>query len=268
VRPMLWIGGTMVALTMAAATVGPAVVPRDPLAVDLDVALQPPSSQFWLGTDEVGRDIFSRCLAGVRLSIRAAIVVNTVAVVLGLLVGGAAGYAGGRLDSVLMRVTDMFLAFPALVLALAIAAALGPGLDNAVLAIAAVWWPWYARLVRAQTLGVMGAPYVEAARALGMSPGRLLLGHVLPGTIAPVLVKASMDFGHVILATAGLNFIGLGAKPPTPELGAMISQGQRYLLDYWWLPTAPGLVILFTTFGMNLLGDALRDHLDPELRGR
>lgn len=265
-RPMLLVGAAMVLVTLAAALVGPALVPRDPLAVDLDLALQPPSSRFWLGTDEMGRDLLSRCVAGIRLSVRGALVVNTMAVLVGLLIGGAAGYAGGRLDSILMRVTDMFLAFPALVLALAIAAALGPGLDNAVLAVAAVWWPWYARLVRAQALGIMGTPYVEAARALGLPPVRLLLRHVLPGTLAPVLVKASMDLGHVVLTTAGLNFIGLGARPPTPELGAMISQGQRYLLDYWWLPTAPGLVIVFTACGLNLLGDALRDWLDPELR--
>jgi peptide/nickel transport system permease protein len=166
-----------------------------------------------------------------------------------------------------MRITDMFLAFPALVLALAIAAALGPGLNNAVLAVAVVWWPWYARLVRAQALGIMATPYVEAARGLGVGPLRLLVRHVLPGTIPPVLVLASMDLGNVILATAGLNFIGLGAKPPTPELGAMISQGQRYLLDYWWVPTAPGLIILFMALGMNLLGDALRDLMDPQLHG-
>lgn len=265
--PVAVLGTTMTAITLVLAILGPSLMPRDPLDVNLDAAFLPPSTRFWLGTDDMGRDLLSRCLYGIRLSVRAALFVTGMAVVLGLLVGGLAGYAGGRLDNVLMRTTDMFLAFPALVLALAIAAALGPSLNNAVLAVTAVWWPWYARLVRAQTLGIMAMPYVEAAQSLGTSPGRLLLRHVLPGTIPPVVVMASMDLGHVILATAGLNFIGLGAKPPTPELGAMISQGQRYLLDYWWLPSAPGLVILFMALGMNLLGDALRDFLDPQLRG-
>jgi peptide/nickel transport system permease protein len=267
--PITVLSLAMLAVTVVLALLGPSLMPRDPLAVDLDSAFSPPSARFWLGTDDMGRDLLSRCLYGIRLSLWGAIIVAGGAAVVGLVVGGVAGHAGGRLDNVLMRITDMFLAFPALVLALAIAAALGPGLNNAVLAVAVVWWPWYARLVRAQALGIMATPYVEAARGLGVGPLRLLVRHVLPGTIPPVLVLASMDLGNVILATAGLNFIGLGAKPPTPELGAMISQGQRYLLDYWWVPTAPGLIILFMALGMNLLGDALRDLMDPQLyRGR
>lgn len=266
--PITVAGALMLGVTVALAVAGPGVMPNDPLAVDLEVAFAPPSARFWLGTDELGRDLLTRCVYGIRLSLAAAIVVTGLAVGLGVAVGGVAGYVGGRLDTMLMRITDIFLAFPALVLALAIAAALGPSLDNAVIAVAVVWWPWYARLVRAQVLGVKTTAYIEASRAMGARPRRIVLRHMAPNCIAPVLVMASMDLGNVILATAGLSFVGLGAKPPTPELGALISQGRRYLLDYWWIPTTPGLVILFMALGMNLIGDALRDLLDPQLRGQ
>ena len=258
----------MLGVTVMLAIAGPGVMRNDPLAVDLDASFWPPSARFWLGSDELGRDLLTRCVYGVRLSLVAAIVVTNTAVGAGLIIGGVAGYVGGRVDNVLMRITDMFLAFPALVLALAIAAALGPSLNNAVLAVAVVWWPWYARLIRGQVLGVKATAYIEASFATGATPSRIILRHMLPNCIAPVLVMASIDLGNVILATAGLSFIGLGAKPPTPELGAMISQGRRYLLDYWWIPTTPGLVILFMALGMNLMGDALRDLLDPQLRGQ
>jgi peptide/nickel transport system permease protein len=266
--PITVAGALMLGVTVLLAVAGPGIMPQDPLAVDLELAFAPPSARFWLGADELGRDLLTRCVYGIRLSLAAAIVVTSLALGLGVAVGGVAGYVGGRLDTLLMRITDMFLAFPALVLALAIAAALGPSLNNAVIAVAVVWWPWYARLVRGQVLGAKATAYIEAAFATGARPRRIILRHMLPNCIAPVLVMASMDLGNVILATAGLSFVGLGAKPPTPELGALISQGRRYLLDYWWIPTTPGLVILFMALGMNLIGDALRDLLDPQLRGR
>jgi peptide/nickel transport system permease protein len=269
VRSPITIAGFMMCLvTLILTAVGPSIAPYNPLEVNLDNAFAAPSSQHWFGTDDLGRDLFSRSLYGIGLSIQAAIIVTTAAVVMGLIIGNLAGYLTGWVDNLLMRITDMFLAFPALILALAIAAALGASMNNAVLAVAVVWWPWYARLIRGQVISIKFMPYIEAARALGASPLRLILRHILPNSIAPILVMASMDIGNVILTTAGLSFIGLGAKPPTPELGAMIGQGRRYLLDYWWIPTSPGLVILFMALGMNLLGDALRDILDPFLRGR
>lgn len=265
--PITAAGSMIVLVSIMLGFLGPVIAPADPLSVDLAVAFRPPSAHFWFGTDDLGRDILSRCLYGIGLSLQGAVVVTSIAVSVGLSVGGIAGYAGGRIDNVLMRITDMFLAFPSLILALAISAALGPSLNHAVLAVAVVWWPWYARLVRAQVLSIKPMPYIEAAHCIGVGPARVLLRHIFPNCVPAVLVLASMDLGNVILATAGLSFIGLGAKPPTAELGAMISQGRRYLLDFWWIPTFPGLVIVFVVLGMNMLGDALRDILDPRLRG-
>ncbi|RPI57661.1 MAG: ABC transporter permease [Chloroflexi bacterium] len=265
--PIAVAGITLSLMTLLLAILGPKLTRADPLNVDLGRQFMSPSMQAWFGTDELGRDLLSRCLSGIGLSLSSALIVTAVAVVLGILVGGTAGFLGGSIDNVLMRITDMFLAFPALVLALAIAAALGPSLRNAVLAVAVVWWPWYARMVRAQVMSVKETAYIEAAEATGVRPARIFFRHILPNCMAPVMVMASTDMGAVVLTTAGLNFIGLGAKPPTPELGAMVSQGRLYLLDYWWVPTFPGLVILFMVLGFNLLGDALRDWLDPQLRG-
>jgi peptide/nickel transport system permease protein len=267
-NPITVIGFTMCLVIVLSAILGPSVAPMDPLEVELSQAFTPPSFDRWFGSDDLGRDLFSRCLYGIGLSLKAAIIVTSVSVVVGLVVGGISGFVGGWVDNLLMRLTDVFLAFPALVLALAIAAALGSSLNNAVLAVAVVWWPWYARMVRVQVLKIKIMPYADAARSIGAGPVRILVRHILPNCVAPVLVMASMDMGNVILTTAGLNFIGLGARPPTPELGAMVGQGRRYLLDYWWVPTTPGSVIVFMALGMNLLGDALRDLLDPFLRGR
>jgi peptide/nickel transport system permease protein len=265
--PLAVAGFGLCLATLVLALVGPRIAPADPLNVDLTRQFMAPSEQAWFGTDELGRDLLSRCLSGMGLSLEGALTVTGIAVIIGLLIGGVAGYVGGLTDNLLMRVTDMFLAFPALVLALAIAAALGPSLNHAVMSVAVVWWPWYARLVRGQVLSLRSTAYVEAAQSIGVRPARILVRHILPNCIAPVIVMASMDMGAVILTTAGLNFIGMGAKPPTPELGAMVSQGRLYLLDSWWVATLPGLVILFMVLGFNLFGDALRDILDPQLRG-
>jgi peptide/nickel transport system permease protein len=265
--PIAVAGFALCLATLILALFGPSVAPADPLNVDLGRQFVAPSAQAWFGTDELGRDLLSRCLSGMGLSLEGALTVTSMAVIVGLLVGGVAGYVGGSTDNFLMRITDMFLAFPALILALAIAAALGPSLNHAVMSVAVVWWPWYARLVRGQVLSLRSMAYVEAAQSVGVRPVRILIRHILPNCIAPVIVMASMDMGAVILTTAGLNFIGMGAKPPTPELGAMVSQGRLYLLDSWWVATLPGLVILFMVLGFNLFGDALRDVLDPQLRG-
>jgi peptide/nickel transport system permease protein len=256
-------GILIVLVTLIVAFSASWLAPYDPIEVNFSEKLLPPSPAHLLGTDENGRDILSRCMFGIRISLEVAVVVLSVAVTLGIVLGGLAGFVGGRVDEVLMRITDMFLAFPALILALAISAALRPSLNNAMLAVAIVWWPWYARLVRAQTLSIKQLPYVEAARALGSGEISIFVRHILPNCIAPVLVMASLDVGFTILMTASLSFVGLGAQSPTPELGAMIGRGRIYMLDQWWVPTFPGLVIFIMILGVNLMGDSVRDLLDP-----
>lgn len=258
------LGIMIVLVTLIVALSASWLAPYDPIEVNFSGKLLPPSPAHLLGTDENGRDILSRCMYGMRISLEVAVVVLSVAVTLGIVLGGLAGFIGGRVDDILMRITEMFLAFPALVLALAIAAALRPSLNNAMLAVAIVWWPWYARLVRAQTLSIKQMPYVEAARALGSGGISIFLRHILPNCIAPVLVMASLDVGFTILMTASLSFVGLGAQSPTPELGAMIGRGRIYMLDQWWVPTFPGLVIFIMILGVNLMGDSVRDLLDPK----
>ena len=257
------LGILIVLVTLIVAFSASWLAPYDPIEVNFSEKLLPPSPAHLLGTDENGRDILSRCMYGIRISLEVAVVVLSVAVTLGIVLGGLAGFVGGRVDDVLMKVTEIFLAFPALVLALAIAAALRPSLNNAMLAVAIVWWPWYARLVRAQTLSIKQLPYVEAARALGSGEISIFVRHILPNCIAPVLVMASLDVGFTILMTASLSFVGLGAQSPTPELGAMIGRGRIYMLDQWWVPTFPGLVIFIMILGVNLMGDSVRDLLDP-----
>lgn len=255
---LFWIG---VALTVTF------LVPFDPLATDVSARLQPPSVTHWFGTDDLGRDIFRRTLYGARISLPAGFLTVLGALVIGCLVGAIAGYAGGWVDAILMRIADMVLAFPSIVLAMAIAAALGPGLKNALIAIVIVLWPEYARLMRAQVLAVKAQEYVTAAEALGVSRLRLLLIHILPNTQAPLVVKATLDVGAAIVLTAGLSFIGLGAVPPAPEWGAMIREGQRRF-SQWWLATFPGLAIFSVVMALNFLGDGLRDVLDPRRRRR
>ncbi len=261
--PLAMLGIVIMLATLLIAISASWLAPYDPLKVAFSDKLLPPSQAHLFGTDENGRDILSRSMYGIRISLEVAAAVLSVAVSLGIVLGGLAGFLGGRVDDILMRITEMFLAFPALVLALAIAAALKPSLTNAMLAVAIVWWPWYARLVRAQTICIMQLPYVEAARALGSGGIRVFLKHILPNCIGPVLVMASLDVGFVILTTASLSFVGLGAQSPTPELGAMIGRGRIYMLDQWWVPTFPGLVIFIMILGVNLMGDSVRDLLDP-----
>jgi len=251
----------VVVTLLVLAILGSRAAPYDPLAVDLPHKLQAPSAAHPFGTDDMGRDVLSRVIAGTRLSVQTIVVIMTASVALGLLVGTIAGYFGSYMDEGLMRVTDIFLAFPGLILALAIVAALGPSLLNAMLAISLVWWPWYARMVRGQVLSVKENQYVEAARSIGARHGRIMLRHILPNCMMPVIVQASMDMGAVLVTTAGLSFIGLGAQAPTPEWGAMVGIGRRYLLGAWWISTFPGLAIFITVMGLNLLGDALQDVL-------
>ncbi len=240
---------------------GELLAPYDPLKVDLRSKLEPPDLAHPMGTDDMGRDVLSRVIAGTRLSTITVAVIMSSCLVVGILVGTLAGYMGGRVDEALMRITEIFLAFPPLILALAIVAALGPSLVNAMLAISIVWWPWYARLVRGQVLAVKQNQYVESARAIGVGDARIMLRHVLPNCLMPVIIQASMDMGSALVTTAGLSFIGLGAQAPTPEWGAMVGTGRRYLLTAWWMSTFPGLAIFVTILGLNLLGDTLQEIL-------
>ena len=229
--------------------------------------LLPPSSEHWFGTDELGREIYDRIIWGARITLYIVGLVGVIVVPIGLLVGTVAGYMGGWVDIVLMRITDIFLAFPRLILALAFVAVLGPGLENAVLAIALTTWSPFARIARAETLTIRNAEHILAARAQGASAARIILRHVTPLCLSAVIVRLTLDMAGIILTAAGLGFLGLGAQPPMPEWGAMISTGRQYMLDQWWLATIPGLAILIVSMGFNLLGDGLRDVLDPRSGG-
>ncbi len=261
--------GLVLAIALIAITIAaPVLAPSDPIKLDPGNRLLPPSSTNWFGTDDGGRDIFSRVVFGARYSLLAATVVLTIAVTLGTTVGLIAGFVGGKVDEALMRLTDMFLAFPALVLAMGISAALGASLVNSMIAIAIVWWPWYARLVRGQTLRLRHEQFVDAARASGASDARMIVHHILPNCWTPIIVQVTLDVGYAILTTASLSFIGLGAQPPTPEWGAMVATGKDYILDQWWMATFPGLAIFLAVMAFNLLGDGLQEALSPLLQRR
>jgi peptide/nickel transport system permease protein len=246
---------------------GPWIVPYPEDAtgtVHLDRKLQAPGRAHWFGTDEVGDDVYTRVVLGARLSLQIGLVITVVAALIGVPLGVVAGSVRGALSEIIMRVTDIFLAVPALVLAVAVVAALGPGIVNAIIAVALVWWPGYVRLVQGKALAISQESFVEAARAVGMGRVRIVFVHVLPNCLSPIVIKASMDMGTAILTAASLGFIGLGAQPPFPEWGAMISHGRNYLPTWWWYSAFPGLAIYLTVLGFNLLGDGLRDLLDPK----
>jgi peptide/nickel transport system permease protein len=241
------------------------LAPYSPYTGDLRTTrLLPPSSAHWFGTDDQGRDIWSRILHGSRITLFVVTLVAVLAAPIGLLVGTVAGYAGGWVDAVLMRITDIFLAFPRLILALAFVAALGPGIENAVIAIAITSWPPYARIARAETLTLRDADYISAVKLMGASPWRIVLRHIMPLCLSSVIVRVTLDMAGIILTAAGLGFLGLGAQPPMPEWGAMIANGRAYVLDQWWVAAAPGAAIFLISLGFNLLGDGLRDALDPK----
>ena len=260
-RPVLVFSLVVLVGLIVLTFLGEQLAPYDPLGVNLPEKLKPPGVTHIMGTDDMGRDVLSRIMAGTRLSTATIVVIMSSSLVIGILVGTVAGYVGGKLDEGLMRLTEVFLAFPALILALAIVAALGPSLVNAMLAISIVWWPWYARMVRGQVLAVKENQYVEAARAIGASGFRVVVRHILPNCMMPIIIQASMDMGSALVTTAGLSFIGMGAQAPTPEWGAMVGVGRRYLLSAWWISTFPGLAIFVTILGLNLLGDTLQDIL-------
>jgi peptide/nickel transport system permease protein len=265
-NPLLTAAAALGLLLVLVALFAPLIVPHPGDAGSATHPLStflPPSSHHLFGTDPVGRDLFTRVLYGARISLVVAAVVIAFSILVGLPLGVVAGTLGGVADTVLMRITDIFLAFPALLLALALASVLTPSVTNATIAIAITWWPWYARLARGQAASVAGRPFIAACRALGLSPARTIVRHVLPNSLTPVIVQASADVGGVILTAAALSFLGLGAQDPTPEWGLMVNQGQAYFTTQWWLVTFPGAAILLTALAFNLLGDGLRDVLDP-----
>lgn len=264
--PLAVLGSVIIGILIAMAIFAPFLAPYSPTKMRLSERLSPPSSRHIFGTDDVGRDILSRVIFGSRISLRICTVVVGLTIGIGTILGVTAGYLGGWVDELIMRISDVFLAFPALILAMAIAAALGPSLQNVILAMVVIWWPRYARVARGQVLVLREIDYMIAAKAIGVSGGRTFIHHILPNCISPIIIQATLDLGEVLLTAATLSFIGFGAQPPTPEWGAMISLGRNYLRDNWWYATFPGLAILVTVMGFNLLGDAARDVLDPRLR--
>lgn len=264
--PLTVAGLIIVTIFVLAALLAPVLAPYEPNKQQLSQRLKPPTAQHLLGTDQLGRDVLSRILWGARISLSIALIVVVGATIFGTVVGMIAGYFGRLYDDTLMRITDIFFAFPSLILAMAIAGALGPSLETAMIAIAVVTWPVYARLVRGQVLTLRKREFVEAAEATGASHFRIISRHLLPNSLSPLLVQASFDMGGVILIAAGLSFIGFGAQPPLAEWGVMISEGRKYVTTQPWLPLFPGIAILVTVAAFNLIGDGLRDALDPRLR--
>ncbi len=264
--PLTLAGLVLVALFVLIALAASWIALEDPVAQDLAIRLTGPSAAHPFGLDSLGRDIYSRVLYGARISVVTGVAVVSATAAFGIAAGTAAGWLGGWWDEGLMRLTDMFLAFPSLILAMAISAILRPSLTNALIAIAFTSWPTYARLTRAQVLTLRTRDYVEAARAEGATDVVIIVRHLIPNALAPLFVQATLSVGNIILVSAGLSFIGFGAQPPTPEWGLMVSEGRRFLMDQWWIATFPALAILLLVLGFNLLGDGVRDVLDPRLR--
>ncbi|WP_371877288.1 ABC transporter permease [Alsobacter ponti] len=262
-HPLGMVGLALIAALLATALLAPLIAHVDPNAQDLRQRLLPPSALHWFGTDHLGRDVFARVVYGARTTVQIVALVTVLVAPLGLVIGTASGYAGGLVDEVLMRVTDIFLSFPGLVLALGFAAALGPGLTNAGIAISLTAWPPIARLARAETLSLRNADFIAAVRLQGATPMRIVLRHILPLCIPSVIVRVTLNMAGVILTAAGLGFLGLGAQPPLAEWGSMVSTGRQFMLDSPWVVAAPGLSIAAISLAFNLAGDALRDVLDP-----
>lgn len=267
--PLTLVGCIMLLFLILTAILAPWIAPYPKHAfgaTEIKNKFRSPCLSHPFGTDELGRDIFSRVVYGSRISLQAGSVAISLALAIGIPLGLLAGYFGGIVDEIIMRTVDVFLSFPPLLLALAIAAMLGPSLTNAMVAIAIAWWPWYTRLLRGEAVSVRERDYVQAAKALGASWRRIIFRHLLPNTIVPVVIQASMDFGSVILTSASLSFLGLGAQPPLPEWGLMVSTARTYFLTYWWVGTFPGLAIFLSVLAFNLVGDGLRELMDPRLR--
>lgn len=266
-RNVLFVAGAMfLGAILVAAVFAPLIAPYDPTAINFADKLSPPGLAHLMGTNELGQDIFSQVLYGARTSLMVGVVVVALAIGIGTPIGLVAGYFGGRLDTALMRISDVFLAFPPLLLPIAITASLGTGLFNAMTALAISWFPWYSRIVRGAVIRVNSELYISAARAMGVGHIRIMLRHTLPNSLTPIIVQGSMDFGYAILAAASLSFIGIGAQPPTPEWGLMAAFSRNRLVDNWWTVAFPGLAIFVTVLAVNLVGDGIRDILDPKRR--
>src|SRR4051794_1314106 len=265
-NPVAMAGLILAILLFAMAVAAPLIANHDPSEQNLANRLAAPSAEHWFGTDELGRDVFSRVLYGARITLGMVVAVVVVAAPLGLSVGCISGYFGGWADRVLMRVTDVFLAFPRLILALAFVAAIRPGITSTVAAIALTAWPPYARLARAETLPIRGTDFIAAVRLTGASPFRIILRHVAPLCLSSLIVRVTLDMSSIILTAAALGFLGMGAQPPSPEWGSMIATARRFILEQWWVPTIPGIAIFVASLAFNLLGDGLRDVLDPKQR--
>lgn len=264
-NPLFTAGLVICCLWVLAALAAPRVAPYDPLSQNLSARFRAPDAEHWFGSDSLGRDVFSRVLVGSRVSIAAGVMTIFFAAGIGIIYGGLSGYIGGRVDDVMMRGAEMVLAFPGIILAMTIAAALGPSLYHTLLAMVIIWWPNYARVMRGMVIAGKENDYVEAARALGASHFRIFFSEILPNCIGQMLVVATLDFGNAVLLFSTLSFLGLGSPPPTPEWGAMVADGVKNF-NYWWIGTFPGLVILTMSMGANFIGDSLRDFLDPKLR--
>lgn len=263
-NPLAVVGAIIVALLVFTALAAPLIATADPIAQNLSQRLLPPSAQHWMGTDELGRDIWSRVVYGSRITLTIVLLVAVIAAPVGLVVGAVAGYFGGWTDRILMGITDIFLSMPKLILALAFVAALGPGIQNAIIAIAIATWPSYARIARAETMTFRNSEFIAAIRLQGASAMRVIGGHILPLCTSSMIIRVTLDMAGIILTAAGLGFIGLGAQPPLPEWGAMISRGRSFILDQWWVATMPGFAIILVSLGFCFLGDGLRDVLDPK----
>ncbi len=267
-NPLAVVGALIILALIVMAAFAPLIATHPPNVQDLAQRLMPPSADNWMGTDELGRDIWSRVVYGARITLMIVILVAVLAAPVGLIIGAVAGYLGGWTDRILMGITDIFLSMPKLILALAFVAALGPGIQNAVIAIAIATWPGYARIARAETLTMRNAEYIAAVELLGASRWRVITGHILPQCTASMIIRLTLDMAGIILTAAGLGFIGLGAQPPLPEWGAMISRGRAFILDQWWVATMPGFAIVIVSLGFCFLGDGLRDVLDPKHGGQ
>jgi peptide/nickel transport system permease protein len=266
-NPLAMAGLAIVVGLLVMAAIGPSLVSGSPYAQVLTDRLEPPSFEHWFGTDNLGRDIFVRVVYGSRITLMLIVLVSVIVLPVGLVVGTVAGYFGGLLDVLLMRLTDLFLALPRLVLALAIASALGPSIQNVIIAIAITSWPSYARLARAETLTTRKSDYVLAAKMQGASHLRIIWSHIVPLCLPSIVVRLTLDMAGIVITAAGLGFLGMGAQPPSPEWGAMVSTGRDYILDKFWVPTLPGAAIFVVSLGFNLLGDGLRDVFDPKATG-
>ena len=264
--PLTMIGLAIILILVTVAIFAPYIAPHNPVTMHLDKRLAPPSKDYLLGTDELGRDILSRIIYGAGVALKIMLIVLAIDLPLGILLGLIAGYFGGWIDEIIMRIADIFMAFPRLILAMAIGAALGPNLKNTMIAIALTMWPVYARLARGETLSIKERTFIEAERALGSSNLKILILNILPLCFSTLVVRATLDMGNIIRIAAGMSFLGLGAQPPTPDWGLMVSSGRNFLVSQWWVPTFPGFAILLTVFGFNLLGDGIRDISDPHLR--